>query len=132
MSQGPGSLDSSLRPLKPTVYTVIIYCDTIFKMCKVKSAIQTETNPQPQNLSVHTKQEKCSCYPSRHISRHPSSSSPSLYMPSYPTFPSHPWGVLCATAETTDGAQHHPGSERVRERIKGGYIHYLHHLVLEY
>lgn len=68
------------------------------------------------------------------------SHTPFLSLPTYPTFPSHPWGVLCATAETTDGAQHHPESERdgdgetqrERERIEGGCIHYLHHLVLEY
>lgn len=42
--------------------------------------------------------------------------APFLPLPSYPTFPSHPWGVLGATAETTDGAQHHPESERDGER----------------
>lgn len=39
-----GTQTSSLRPLKPTVFIVIIYCDTQFKRCKIKSPIQTETN----------------------------------------------------------------------------------------
>lgn len=52
---------------------------------------------------------------------------PFLALPSYPTFPSHPWGVLCATAETTDGAQHHPESERDggTEQGKVAFIIYI-------
>lgn len=36
---------------------------------------------------------------------------PSLYVPSHHAFPSGPKGVICATAETTDGAQHQPERE---------------------
>lgn len=85
------------RPLSSTVFIVKICHDTI-------SFTQTETNPQPENLSVDTTRKTYSCYPSRHTFPHPPLS---LALPSYPTFPSHPLGVLCATAETTDGAQHH-------------------------
>lgn len=90
------------------------------KRCKVKSFTQTKTNPQSENLSVDTKRKTYSCYPSRHTFPHPPLS---LALPSYPTFPSHPLGVLCATAETTDGAQHHPESERERENR--GRLHSL-------
>lgn len=84
--------------------------------CEVKSPTHTATTPWPENLSVDTKLNTCQRYPTRHTfpqhqPLHPFSLL-FLPLPSYPTFPSHPWGVLCATAETTDGAPHHPESQR--------------------
>ena len=111
--------------LKPTAFSVIICCDTEFKKLYGEIFHSDGNKPTTRKISVLTLNGRhapvipldtpCLTLPSPPLSLS-LSLSPFLSLPSYPTFPSHPWGVLCATAETTDGAQHHPEREREGER----------------
>ncbi len=104
------------------LFIVLIYCYTEFKRIFHSDGNKTHN----QKISVLTLNGRhAHVIPLDTPSLTLLSLSLFLSLPSYPTFPSHPWGVLCATAETTDGAQHHPQSEREGQRENRGRLHSL-------